>query len=157
MRRLILASILLACVAGCHRVRDSSLRFSKDIFVVVTSVGNAPVAAVKDTYEYVEGDSFGVQLLLFPVLWPVSFLKHGLVVCVHLVDAAVYPFYLPLGLKPMHMYTIDDFPYSKSPNIDKFFLDPIGILDRALEDKNRELSNPRVDPEEVKEDFFDVQ
>lgn len=153
----VLLSVLLAGASGCRQIQDSSLRFGKDLFVTATGPINLPVAAVRDTYGFVQGEDVLPQGILFTPILFVNLVKHALVVVVHPLDAALYPFYLPLGLKPMHIYTIDRFPYTTAPYVDQFFAEPIDTLDRQVSEADeRARRGDAGSKEEPPKDFFDV-
>ena len=156
MVRWILVSLLLASAVSCRQVEQSSLRFSKDIFVVATAPANLPVAAVRDTYKWAGEDEWLVGSALFIPVLAINLLKHSFVVLTYAVDAPFYPIYMPLGLRPMRIYTIDDFPYTTDPGFEDLINSPFTRVSEELDEREQEARRrAAADNDEERRDFFD--
>ncbi len=146
-----------------QHLKHAALRFGKDLFVVASSPVHIPVAAVNDSYVVFEDDQYHDEWL-FPLLVLFNLGKHAGVAGVHAIDTVFYPFNLPLGRKPMKLYTIDGFPYTQSPLIDWTFYHPIEAGDEIM--SNITFDHPDVNDIKIEDkqapptsvertDFFD--
>lgn len=114
--RLLCAGLALAALCcGCSNISRGSARVFEDAAVVVLAPVQVPVGTLYNTYQSIVAQP-STGILASPLILTTHLLKHAYATAACAFDLTLAPFHLALGSEPMHIYSLNGFPFAvRSP------------------------------------------